>query len=242
MGRCNFASRLSRNERGVSSESKPIGLAMVAILIAAFFGLSTACAGTLTFEYSFSFGDEPPVGPSPFFTAVFDDGGSPGSVTLTMMVAATVGDADVTEMYFNLDPSLDPTSLNFSRTGGTGPSAGNTTILTSVDAYKADGDGLFDILFDFPPPPGNQSARFNAGENLIYDITGIPSLTAASFNFFSAPDGGHGPFLTVARFQSTGTSGDGSDWIAGVPEPSTFALAFVGAGALVATWLRRRRK
>jgi hypothetical protein len=202
-------------------------------------------AGTISFDYDISFGTVAPDGATPYATALFDDGGTPGSVTLTVNVAATVGGADITDLYYNLDPTLDPTSLSIARTGGDGPSAG-FPILTGVDAFMADGDGMYDILMDLPPPPGNNAELFNAGETLIFTITGIGSLVAADFNFLSAPSpspGGAGPFASVARFQSTGSNGKDSDFVGAnpqepIPEPSTLILLGLGSLALV---VRRRR-
>ena len=211
-----------------------------AALIAAV-SVSTVQAATVTFEYTESFGAVPPDGPAPYATATLDDGGGSGTVTLTMSVAASVGAADVTGMYFNLDPSLDPTSLSFNRDGGTGPTAANTDILLGADANRAGGDGFYDILFDFPPPPGQQAARFNAGENLIYTITGA-GINADSFNFFSTPgpgEGNAGPFLSVARFQSTGFDEEGSDFVGAVPVPA--AVWLFGSGLLGLVGIARRR-
>ena len=89
---------------------------------AAAFGLFSlqATAAVVTFEYTESFGAVSPDGPAPWATSVFNDGGSPGSVTLTMSVGS-VGLADVTAMYFNLDPGMDVTSLVFTRDSGDGP-------------------------------------------------------------------------------------------------------------------------
>ena len=200
---------------------------------AAAFGLFSlqATAATVTFDYTESFGAVSPDGPAPWATAVFDDGGSSGSVTLTMSVGS-VGLADVTAMYFNLDPVMDATLLDFARVSGDGPTAANTSIVTGVDAFQADGDGRYDILFDFPPPPGQQAARFNAGEELVYTIMGT-DLTASSFNFFAAPGGGFGPYLSVARFQDTGPLQEGSDWVGAVPVPATVWLFGSGLLALV---------
>jgi hypothetical protein len=208
---------------------------------AAAFGLFSlqATAATVTFNYDQSFGAVAPDGPAPWATAVFDDGGGVGSVTLTMTVAGTVGMADVTAMYFNLDPLMDPTALSFTRVGGSGPAAGDTDIHLGIDDFQADGDGKYDILFDFPPPPGAQDGLFNADEDLVYTITGT-GLTADSFNYWAAPGGGKGPFLSVARFQSTGPDGEYSDWVGAVPVPA--AVWLFGSGLLGLVGVARKKR
>ena len=118
--------------------------------------------------------------------------------------------------------------------------------MTAADSFMPDGDGLYDILFDLPPPPGSQSKRFNAGEDLVYEISGIASLTASSFNFFSQPGAGGpgmaGPFLAAAFIQSTGPGGLDSDFEGAIPEPSSLSLAALGLLSLLAyRWRRRRR-
>ena len=124
------------------------------------------------------------------------------------------------------------------------PPAGNTDIITPGTArpnqLRAGSDGIYDILFDFPPPPGQQAARFNAGESLVYDISGIAGLTADSFNFFSEPGPGStaGPFLSVARFQDT--PGGGSDWVGAVPVPA--AVWLFGSGLLGLVGIARKRR
>jgi hypothetical protein len=208
------------------------------VLVAAL-AASPLQAATVTFNYDVSFGAVSPDGPAPWATAVFEDTINPNEVTLTMTVASGVNLADVTAMYFNLDPSLDPTLLGFNRDGGTGPTDANTSILTGTDAFMPDGDGLYDILFDFPPPPGQDAARFNAGEDLVYTITGA-GLTASSFNVFATPAGGFGPYLSVARFQSTGPLQEGSDWVGAVPIPP--AVWLFGSGLLGLIGIARRKK
>lgn len=208
------------------------------ICATAAFGLFSlqATAATVTFNYTDSFGAVTPDGPAPYATATFTDTGV-DEVTLTMTVADTVGLADVTLMFFNLDPSMDATALSFTFVGGDGPEAVN--ILTGTDAFKADGDGLYDILFDFPPPPGQQAGRFNAGEEVVYTITGS-GLTADDFNFFATPDGVQGPYLSVARFQDTGPSQEGSDWVGAVPVPA--AVWLFGSGLLGLVGVARRKR
>jgi hypothetical protein len=216
--------------------------ALPAATLLAAVAASPAQAATVTFEYNQSFGAVPPLGPLPYATAIFDDKGSAGTVTLTMSASGVIGDADIKAMYFNLDPALDATALSFTRISGTGPTAANTDILTGSDNFRAGNDGFYDILFDFPPPPGQQAARFNAGEDLVYEIS-MAGLTAGDFNVFATPGpgaGNPGPFLSVARFLSTGIDGEGSDWVGAVPIPAAVWLFGSGLLGLVAVARRRR--
>ncbi len=198
-------------------------------------------AATLQLDFGVSFGDplDPgtaaPDGPAPWMTAFFDDGGIAGSVTLTLSVAGTVGGAEVTEVYLNVDDAIGGANLTITPAGGTGPTA---AISTGTDNFKADADGWYDILFDLPPPGGD---RFTAGETLIYDITAT-GLLASSFNFLSTPDpvDPNGPFLGAAKFQSTGEFGEQSDWVGAVPVPA--AVWLFGSGLLGLVGVARRKR
>lgn len=218
---------------------KFLKLISVAIAIAAFglFSLQVSAA-TVTFDYTESFGAVPPGGTAPWATATFDDGGTAGSVTLTMDVLATVG--DVTGMYFNLadDSPGALGDLDFAYVASSGPEANN--VFVGTNNFRADGDGFYDILFDFPPPPGN--VRFGPGEQVVYTITDTAmTLTAADFNVFGESGSGAGnpgPFLSVARFQST--PGGGSDWVGAVPVPA--AVWLFGSGLIGLIGVARRKK
>ncbi|TDJ48666.1 MAG: hypothetical protein E2O52_00205 [Gammaproteobacteria bacterium] len=241
------------------NSSPPERLAIAFVAMIALLAFGTVNAATVTLNFDTSFGDpldtetQAPEGPTPWFTAEFVDS-APGEVELVMTVSGAVGVADVTDIYFNLDPVMDATDLTFTRTGGTGPTAADTAISTGTDAFQADSDGLYDILFDLPPPPGSNSKRFNAGETLEYTIIGAASaaaLTASSFNFLSTPQdppNDNGPFLAAAKFGSTGTAGNClggegacSDWIAATPIPIPAAAWLFGSALGLLVWTRRRR-
>ena len=205
-------------------------------LVAALALTAAANATILTYDLSVEFsGATPPVGAAPWLRATFDDGGSPGSVVMKLTTPNLTATEFVSGWYFNLNPALDPTSLSFSGPVKTG-SFTDPAINLSVDAFKADGDGKYDILLDFATDDGFPT-RFGAGDEVTYTITGIPTLTANSFNYLSLPAGGHGPFPTAAHVQSIGPSGANSGWVT-VPEPATMSV--LGIGSIVALVRRRR--
>jgi len=212
------------------------------LAVSMIFGYSAAVgAATLQLDFGVSFGDplDPdtaaPDGPAPWLTAFFDDGGSAGSVTLTLTVSSDVGDADVTAVYLNVDDAIGATNLTITPVDETSISPG-AVISKGTDMFKADADGWYDILFDLPPPGGD---RFMAGESLIYTIT-AEDLVASSFNFYSTPDlvDSNGPFLGAAKFGSTG-DGSQSDWVGAVPVPA--AVWLFGSGLLAFAGIARRK-
>ena len=217
--------------------------------------LGPVSASTLTLDFDISFGDpldpntEAPDGLGPWMTAEFDDGGTAGSVTLTLSVAGDVGAATVTAVYLNVDDAIGGANLTITGVDETSINP-NAIISQGTDAFKAGNDGLFDLLFELPPPGDD---RFTAGETLTYNILG-DGLLASSFNYFSAPDPNEldpsGPFLGAAKFANTGTCVDpgnpdlpcyeNSDWVGAVPVPA--AVWLFGSGLLGLIGVARRRK
>lgn len=204
--------------------------ALIGLLLSPCSALGATITHSLDFEFS---GGQNPAGPSPWVDITFDDSfGGPNTVRVTISNTNITANEFNSAVYLNFDPALDPTALSFSAIDN---SASTPTISTGVDAFKADGDGFFDILFDFPPPPGQPAAKFTAGESVIYDITHTSAISASSFDFQSAPGGGNGSHPAAAHIQ--GIAGGGSGWI-GVPEPATAWLLVMAAAAGAA--MRRR--
>ncbi|MFO0895819.1 MAG: hypothetical protein U0836_00200 [Pirellulales bacterium] len=147
-------------------------------------------AGTVVFDSSFEYSSgTAPAGAPPWLRATFDDGGKSGSVTLTFAAQNLVGSEFVSNLYFNLDPTLDPTQLVFGSITKVG-AFDDPAITAGVNAFKAGPDGKFDLQFAFATSgAGGGSHRFGAGESISLTISGIASLVANSFDFLSAPDG-----------------------------------------------------
>lgn len=200
--------------------------------IAAITALSFLCrahAATYVFNFDISFSGAPPAsGTKPWIVAVLDDlsgGGVRLSVT-NLNLATTEG---VLRLFFNLNPVLDPANLTFTFVGPSGAFE-TPTITKAKDALMADADGIYDIRFDFADIETGWRA-FVGGEYCIYDITGLPGLTAADFCYPSLPAGPTGEYLAAARFDMlNGAYG----WIGvAVPEPSVVGLAVFGLLVLV---------
>lgn len=222
---------------------------LATVLTVAFLAICAgqSSASTLTFVLNKEFsGGTAPSGPSPWLKVEFKDTLA-NQVTVTMTSLLSGPTEFVSGWYMNLDPTLASgktgttiTGLSFAYVSGTA-----ATTSAKVDNFKADGDGLYDILFAFPT---SGSGQFVVGSTSVYTLTwsGPGTMDASSFDFLSKPKGGKGPFKTAAHVQGTGGGGQ-SGWISGetfeggpgVPEPSTITLAVIGAvGGL--SWYRRR--
>src|SRR5579863_756627 len=136
-----------------------------------------AANASIIYQFNTPFPTDPtPSGNGPWIDASFTDV-TPGTVLLTITnVNITTseflkgnGNGASGGLYFNLNPNDNPTALNFalvSSNGNFGP-----IISTGENQFKADGDGYYDIQFDF-------SGNFSTDASLTYRITGISGLTS----------------------------------------------------------------
>lgn len=195
------------------------------------------------FDSVFS-GSVNPGGPAPWLTATFQNDGSAG-VLLTISGADLAGSEKLDAVYFNVNPTLSTSipNLTFSLQSASAGLA-QPQISTGEDAFKADGDGKYDVKLAF----GTGQGTFNNGDSITYLISGITGLTADDFAYQSTPAGGTGPFYAAAHILGISPN-NSSDWVepsAGpiplismMPEPAAFGVA---AAALAAVVTLRRKK
>jgi len=219
-----------------------------AVLAVGLFLPATTHASDILYEFDTPFPSDPtPTGSAPWVDAEFQDVSGGVQLTISNVGLTTgefiqgMGNGANNGLLFNLNPSFSPNNLVFSLVSQTGNFG--TSISTGEDAFKADGDGRYDIGFDF------STHNFTAGASITYLITGIPGLNAGSFAYLSSSTGGTGPFYAAAHVM--GINGTNGTWIepgsgpilvSPVPEPSSIVLMIASFGVLggLCRWFRRK--
>ena len=230
----------------LNMDTKGLVIKSCAVALFGLFSLQASAASvTFNLDYEFSGAQEPQSMTTPWAVATIDDSfGGANTVRLTMNATNLVGTESITSWFFNF--SGDASMISFTEVDVT-DAAVNAT-LGNNDTYKADGDGFFDIKFDFAPPQGQLETRFTGGETIIYDLTYVAPISAFDFNLFSAPSGGAGTYLSAAHVQSIDDPafcgpddpGCGSGWIGAVPVPA--AVWLFGSGLLGLIGIARRKR
>jgi hypothetical protein len=209
----------------------------------------TARSTTIQFNIDTLLTGTAPTSAAPWLTFTFTDQSS-NKVRFTITSSLEVSSEFISNIVFNVDPSLTPSLINFTFVSSTGAFA----IPTASDIKKSTPNAQslspadnFDIAINFKTA-NNQ--RFNNTDSITWDLTyGNPAITfnANSFNFFNTEDQAeYSGFYAVAMFQgipipgsTQTTSGKLGDKAETVPEPSTLLL--LGAGLLGFGILGRRK-
>src|SRR5215469_8457164 len=175
-----------------------LGVVVAGVTVAGFLLPTKTNASGILYQFDTPFpADASPDGSSPWLDASLQD--VPGGVLLTVNNRGLTsseflqgnGSGANGGIFFNLNPNDDPTSLAFSLVSQSANFG--TYINTGENAFKADGDGKYDIVFDFT------THSFAGGASFSYLISGIAGLSASDFAYLSAPAGGSGPFYAAAH-------------------------------------------
>jgi hypothetical protein len=190
-------------------------------------------------------------------------GGNP-TVNITFQASKEEPTEFISQVFLNLNPTIDPTALLFAFNGSTvDPSGGTPTSLSDINIFaEANGrspspgeTNMFDLEFRFPTAGGPNERRLNNFDrvqllascslSLDPDCAGFDAL---AFNFLSVnkqsglPDANS---FRICEHEQGITTGEGSGKICGrasatgreVPNPSTlilFGVALVTLGRLQA--------
>lgn len=194
-------------------------------------------AQTLTFSIDVtSLGVDPPSSPPPWATAEFTSL-APNAVEFTFASNLEASEF-ISEFNFNLDPSLDSTSLVFTPLHAFLGSSGFVlpAIDISEDAIFGGQGSRFDIGLSFETSnAGGGSRRFSGTDSVTYSIhyNGTGEFNAYSFNFGDSVNG---------VYAQTHVQGIGEDltsaWATpSIPEPSSALLGLFGF-----TFIFRKRR
>jgi hypothetical protein len=217
-------------------------MAVLVGLLPLIFSAAGARAGSFFFQYTNVYAGTKPEGSPAWVSSLFSDA-SKGTVQLKISASGLADGEFLSALFFNLDPSLNPSKLSFNYVSSSGGFA-LPTIKTGANDFKADGQGKYDIDFTF-----NQKAakEFTGNDYVIYDISSSAfTLTASDFDVLSTAAGGCDEFLASAEISGIPGTCDttGTGWVAPgsvtpAPEPHTFALLVLG-GIFCAPAVRRR--
>jgi hypothetical protein len=219
--------------------------AIVGLLLGLFIPAG-ARAGSYFFAFTNVYDGLTPMGSPNWVNTMFSDV-SPGTVQLTISASGLADGEFLSAVFFNLDPSLNPTKLNFSYVSSSGGFA-LPSITDGANFVKADGLEKFDVYFSFSQ---KAATAFTGNDYITYDITSSAyTLTAADFDFLSPSAGNFGPLLASAEISGIPVTNDSLDngWIGPcqltpAPEPRSISLLALAAGLLGAScWQNRRAR
>jgi len=202
-----------------------LGVALLFLVLAAH---GTAQADTVIFTDFVKFKGSPSF--TPILTATITDIGA-DTVEIKMEATSLPGSEKITEWYFNIDGAMTTLPSHIS-----GEMADSVT--ADPDNLKADGDGFFDLLFEFP----TSGDVFEDSEESVWTLS-FTGLSATDFLSESTPGGLAGAmffsavFLGNAYWAPSTVNGEPVD-VTPIPEPSTLLL--LGSGLLAGGVFRKR--
>jgi hypothetical protein len=190
-------------------------------------------------------GDSPASSKKPWIVAEFDSM-TGNKVGLTLSAPNLVGNEDVKEWLFNVDPSVTQAQLNkikivsITKEGGSFDATKISLIKEVVNGVTRAG---FSFDLDLGLPDGSAAKRFTGGDKvlIVLGTTGSGlSLTEGLFDFKDDT----GTYYSAAHIRNT-TGREGSGWIGTsvVPEPTTLiagALLLLPFGASTLRVLRNQ--
>jgi len=183
-----------------------------------------------------------PGGAAPWLRATFTQFNGT-TVDLLLEAVNLTSTEFVSDWWFNVNPTILPSSLVFAFQSGTAGEWNSRTAAGQNGITNAGGE--FDFNLGWPTSgTGGGVLRFTDDETALIRITLAAGLLESDFNTTSGGSGDAANVLALAHIQGiTGTpdSSKVSPTVNGVSVPEPGSLALVGIAALAAALLRRRR-
>lgn len=181
---------------------------------------------------------------TPWLTASITDQ-SANTVLMTLTANNLSAGEYVSSWDFNLNPAFNSSQISALTLVKTNLGSGtvNGTISKGVNTITSGGAGNFDLGFNFNT---FGSGAFTEGDSVVFLITGISGLNAASFNYLSSG----GTFYTAAAINgiatparycgSSSTSGKVGDNTNNNPAPEPATVAILGSFVALGAYLKKR--
>jgi hypothetical protein len=202
--------------------------------VAAYYGVILAESGAAVIEIGNVYTGGTPGQPGPWATATFTQNGS--SVDLTLKAQNLSSTEFITKWLFNLDSSLNPSSLTFSQIAKTGLFDAPSITATAPDAQIAGAGFRFDLVFGFATSgSAGGTKRFTDGDEITYTISRAGGLSVD--DFLTTADKNGVSLTSALHIQgiANNLSGESSAWAGDgvpVPEPATVIAGCLLVGIL----------